>query len=119
MPPPRPGSHKDQVRAFEHIENALGVLERRLPSDRRIGAGAEPFSDFGADLHLVRDLGSLKRLRIGIHHVELDAIEPFLIHAADGVRSAAADADHFNARALARFFLQFVFEIVHLASPPV
>ena len=56
-------------------------------------------------------LRSFERLRVRVHDVELDAIEPFFIHAAHGVGSAAADADHFDARAAPGLFLQFVFEV--------
>ena len=55
---------------------------------------------------------AVERLRVGVHGVELHAIQSFRHHAGHGIASAAAHANHLHARARARFFLEFVFEIV-------
>ena len=43
------------------------------------------------DLHV--GVGHQQRLRVGVDRDELDAREPGVDHAVDGVRAAAADAD--------------------------
>ena len=51
---------------------------------------------------------------VGIQNEELDTCEPFLEHSGDGVRAAAADADHLDARAELR--LLFDQDISNLPS---
>ena len=91
----------------------LGIFERRLASDGRIGAGAEAVGDLAPDLDLIRNLRRLQCLGIGIHGVKLHAFEPFFIHAPDGVGAASAHANHFDARAAPYLFLDFEFQSVH------
>ena len=49
---------------------------------------------------------SLQRLQVGVGDDELDAVEAGLHHAVDGVAAAAADADHLDARAGVRLFVE-------------
>ena len=49
-----PGRDEHHVGAVERLDQLLGVLERRLAADVRIGAGAEPLGELRADLQLVR-----------------------------------------------------------------
>ena len=37
------GRNKDHVGAFQHLDNLIGVFERRLPADLRISPRAQPF----------------------------------------------------------------------------
>ena len=48
------GGHEDHVGAVERLNDLLGVFERRLPADVRIGAGAEALGQLAADLQLDR-----------------------------------------------------------------
>ena len=79
-------------------------------ADLGIGAGAQRARQLGADLDLVGDVARLERLRVGVDRVELGTHESFFDQTADCVQTAAAHANHFNARAVARLFLNLVFE---------
>ena len=78
---------EDHVRAFQQIDDALGVFERGLASDGGIRARAQAVGDLGADGQLIRHRRRRKRLHVGIEDAELDAAEPFVQHARDGVAS--------------------------------
>ncbi len=81
----------------------------------RIGARAQRAGQLRADLDFVRDIAGGERLRVGVDGEEFGAVEPFFYQTADGVQTAAAHANDFNARAVARLFLNFVFECVEIA----
>jgi hypothetical protein len=104
-------SHENQIGAFENSKNPLGIFECRSPPDCRIGARAQSAGDLGSNLDLIRHRRSFQSLRIGIHYVELDTVEPSLKHASHGIRTAAADADDLNAPAAPGLFLHFKFEV--------
>ena len=69
------GGQEDHVGAVEHLEDLLGVLERRLPADLGIGAGAEPLGELAADLQLDRRPALAQRLQVGVGGDELDAAQ--------------------------------------------
>ncbi len=98
------GGDEHHVRAVERFEDFLGVLERRLAADLGIRARAEPLGELRAELQLDGRLRQLQRLQVGIGGDEFDAFHLGADHAVDGVRSAAAHADHFDLRAVLRFF---------------
>ena len=77
-----------------------------------VGARAESVGHLGAELQFVRNAAGIERLHVRVHCVEFDPAEALLHHAGDRVASAAADADHFDARAAQRFFFDFVFQTV-------
>ena len=70
-------------------------------------------------------LRGAQRLGVGVHHVELDARQAGLDHAVDRIGAAAAHADHLDARAAQRFFLNFKLQRIRLChdspfpTPPV
>ena len=72
------GRDEHHVGAVERLDQLFGVFERRLAADVRIGAGAEPLGQLGADLQLDRRLIEVQRLQIGVGDDELDAVEPGL-----------------------------------------
>ena len=115
VPPPSTGGDEHHVRALQQLHDGVGIFERGLPADVGIGPGTQAVGDLRAELQLVGHLARGERLRVRIHGVELDAFEPFRHHAGHGIASAAADADHFDPRAGARFFFHFVLQIVHVA----
>ena len=98
------GGDEHHVRAVERFENFLGVFERSFAADLGIGARAQSFGQLRAELQFHRRLRKFQRLQIGIGGDEFDAFDFGADHAVDGVRSAAAHADHFNLRAVLRFF---------------
>ncbi len=103
VPPPRPGGQENHVGAFEGFDDFVGVFERRLAADLGIGARAESFRKFSADLQLDGRLGHFQRLQIGIGGDEFDAFDFGADHAVDGVASSAAHADHFDLCAMPDF----------------
>ena len=102
MPPPRPGGDEHHVRAVERFENFLGVFERGFAADFGIGARAESLGELRAELQLHGRLRKLQRLQVGVGGDEFDALHLGADHAVDGVRTAAAHADHFDLRAVLR-----------------
>ena len=64
-----------------------------LLADLGIRAGAETAGDLLADVELDVRIGHEKGLCVGVDRDELDALEPGLDHAVDGVDTSAADAD--------------------------
>ncbi len=96
------GGDEDHVGARQRLDDRVGVLERGLPADVGIGAGAEPLRQLLADLDLDGGLVVLERLDVGVGDDELDAAESDRDHPVDGVAAAAADADHLDLRAAPR-----------------
>ena len=95
-----PGRDEDHVGAVERLDDLLGVLERRLAADVRIGAGAEPLRQLAADLQLDRRRRSTRSAcRSVLATMNSTPSKPRLHHAVDGVAAAAADADHLDAGA--------------------
>jgi len=84
----------------------LSVSWCGLPTDVGIRAGAEPFGELAADLDLDRRRIRLERLRIGVGDHEFDAGDACLHHSRHGIAAAAADPNHFDSRAHARFFIE-------------
>ena len=96
VPPPMPAVTKTMSAPSSSSRMLLGVLERRLPADLGVGAGAEAAGELPADLHLDRRLALGERLQVGVGGDELDAAQVGGDHPVDGVAAAAADADHLD-----------------------
>src|SRR2546421_179376 len=94
------------VSGVARSDDLVRVLQRRLPSDVRVGAGAESLRQLAADLQLDRRGTGPERLQIGVGDDELDAVETDLHHAVDGVAAAAADADDFDAGSGGSLFVE-------------
>ena len=73
-------------------------------------AGAEAAGQLPADVELDVGVAHQQRLRVGVDRDELDALEPNLDHAVDGVDAAATDADDLDDR-------QVVVRRCHRAQP--
>ncbi len=97
-PPALAGGDEDHVRALEHLLDLLGVLLGRPAADLGVGAGAQPPGELAPDVELDVGITHQQRLRVGVDGDELDALEPDLDHAVDGVDTAAADADDLDDR---------------------
>ena len=89
---------EDHVGALEDLLDLLRVVLGGLAADLGVGAGAEPAGELAADVELDVGVAHQQRLRVGVDRDELDALEPDLDHAVDGVDAAAADADDLDDR---------------------
>ena len=98
------GGDEHHVGAFQHFDDALGVFERGLPAEARIGTGAKTAGDFSADCQFIGNRRCFEGLHVGIENVEFDTGEPLVHHASYGVRASAADADHLDPGAVQSFF---------------
>src|SRR5205814_7125712 len=94
------GRDEDHVRALQEPLDLVVGVQRRLPSELRIGARAQPARDLAADV--LRDVRArlLKRLEVGVDRDELDAGHAGLDHPVDRVDAGAADAHHAQHRLL-------------------
>ena len=68
----------------------------RLLADLGVAPGAEAACELAADVELDVGVAHQKRLRIGVHGDELDALQPGVDHAVDGIHAASADAHHLD-----------------------
>ena len=84
---------EDHVGALEHLLDLLRVILGGLAADLRISTGAEATRELAADVELDVGVAHEQRLRVRVDGDELDALEPHLDHAVDGVDAAAADTD--------------------------
>src|SRR5688500_15053880 len=80
---PKAGRHADHVGARQRLDDVVGVFERRLPPDVRIGAGTQPLRELVADLQLLSRPGVIERLQVGVGDDELHAAKPHFDHAVD------------------------------------
>ena len=96
-----PGGDKHHVGAAQRRNQCVGVLERGLPADVGIGAGAEALGQLAADLDLDRRRARLERLGVGVGDQELHPRQPGRDHPRHGVAAGAADAHHLDAGAAA------------------
>ena len=78
VPPPRPAVTNTMSAPCRISTMLVGVFERGLPADLGIGAGAQAVGHLGAELQLVGDVAGGQRLHVGIHGVELHALEALL-----------------------------------------
>src|SRR5262249_8069934 len=76
----------------------LHVLERRLSTTLRVGAGAEPLGHVGPDVELGGRCVRVERLRVGVDDDELDPFQAEVDHRVDGVAARSSATDHFDAR---------------------
>ena len=90
------GRDEDHVRALQRLLQLVAALLRSGRSDLRIRAGTQAASRHRADVDLHVGLRHQQRLRVGVHGDELHSRHPRLDHAADRVRTAAADPDHLD-----------------------
>ena len=65
-------------------------------ADLGVGAGAEPAGQLLADVELELGVAHQQRLGVGVDGDELDALQPGVDHAVDGVDATPADADHLD-----------------------
>ena len=73
------------VGALEHLFDLLAVLLGGLAADLGVGAGAEPAGELTTDVELHVGVAHEQRLRVGVDRDELDALQPGVDHAVDGV----------------------------------
>ena len=98
VPPPMPAVMNTMSAPRELVTDGLGVLERRLPPDLRVGARAQPLGQLRAELDLGRRQVRAQRLHVGVGGDELHAGQARRDHRVDGIAAAAADADDLDAR---------------------
>src|SRR5207302_1667104 len=92
------GGDEDHVRALQRVFQLVATLQCCGQSDGGIRSRAEPARRLRADLDLHLRVDRDERLRVRVDRDELDAAEPFVDHAVDGVRAAAADTDDLDLR---------------------
>src|SRR5579871_826774 len=90
------GRDENHVRAFERLDNFVGIFERGFAANLRICSRAETFCQLRAELQLHRCLAQLQRLQIGVRRDKFDALDFGANHAVDGIASPAANADYFD-----------------------
>src|SRR5262249_18653417 len=83
---------EDHVRALEGVLHLIARFGGRAGPDLGVGTGAEALGEVVADADLDVGVAGLESLRVGVDGDELDASQPSVDHAADGVRSASAYA---------------------------
>ena len=87
------GGDEHHVGALEDLLDLLAVLLGGLAADLGVAAGAEAPGELAADVELDVGVAHEQRLGVGVDGDELDALQPGVDHAVDGVDAAAADAD--------------------------
>ena len=92
------GGDEDHVRAGEVIADLVDHFLRRGAADLGLRAGAEPLGHLHAHLDDALGLRHGERLRVGVGHDEIDALETGGDHVVDGIAAGAADAEHGDAR---------------------
>src|SRR5262249_5337984 len=100
------------IGALEHLFDLVTVILGRVLADVRIGACAKTPRQLPPDVELDVGVTHQQRLRVGVDRDELDALEPDLDHAVDGVDTAAADADDLDDR-------QVVVRVCHRTCLPL
>jgi len=88
---------EDHVGAGEGLLDLVAVGLGRLPADVGVATGPEAAGQVPADVQLDLGVAHQQRLRVGVDGDEVDALQPGVDHAVDGVDAAAAhthDLDH-------------------------
>ena len=75
VPPPMPAVMKTMCAAVEVAGQLLRRLLRGGAADLGLGAGAEALRQVRAELHAALGAGVQQRLRVGVGHDELHAVE--------------------------------------------
>src|SRR5690348_2824122 len=86
------GRDENHVRAFESLNDLLGIFERSLSADFRIGARSEPLGELCAKLQLHGSLREFESLKVRVCGDELDTFDFGADHAVDRVASPSTDA---------------------------
>src|SRR6266536_1584184 len=100
------GGYEDHIRAFESLDDFVGILERSLAADFGVRARAEAVGEFHAELDLDGGTRHPQRLQVGVGHDELDVLHAGVDHAVDGVVAPTTDTDDFDACVVAGFFVE-------------
>src|SRR5436305_1503479 len=75
------GGDKNHVRAFQSLDDLVGIFQRALAADFGIGARAQSVGQLYAQLDLHRRLRHLQRLQVSIGGDELYAFHARIDHA--------------------------------------
>ena len=92
------GGDEHHVRAGQMIANFVDHFLRCGAADVGLRTGAEPFGHLHAHLDDALGLRHGERLRVGVRHDEIDALETGADHVVDRIAAGAADAEHGDAR---------------------
>src|SRR5262249_50656162 len=92
---------EDHVGALQGFLDLVAALVGGAVAGLRVGAGAEPARELGADLKLDVGVAHLQRLGVRVHGDELDALQAGIDHAIYGVGAPAADSDDLDHRQVA------------------
>ncbi len=94
---PHAGSDKHHVSAVDDLVQVIAGLFGGLFADSRVSAGAQPASQLVADAHPTGCCRHHQRLSVGVDGNKLNTAQALLDHAVDGVATAAAHAQNFDA----------------------
>ena len=108
VPPPSPAVTNTMSAPFSASLMSSRDSDGGGEADVRVGARAEALGRVVADVQLDVGVAHRERLGVGVGGDELDAAQPRVDHAADGVRAAAADADDLDDRQIASAALHVV-----------
>ena len=90
VPPPLPAVMKTMSAPLQHLFDLGPVVLGGLASHLGVRARAEPAGQLAAEVELHVGVAHEQRLRVGVDRDELDALQPGVDHAVDGVAAAAA-----------------------------
>src|SRR5690606_2242879 len=90
------GGDEHHVGACESLLDLFLMVFGRAAAHLGVGSGAEAAGQVASDVELDVGLAHEQRLRVCVDRDELDATQPELDHAVDGVDAAATDADHLD-----------------------
>ena len=96
VPPPLPAVMKTMSAPLSTSSISSRWASAAWRADLGVAAGAEAPGELPADVELHVGVAHQQRLGVGVDGDELDALQPGVDHAVDGVDAAAADADHLD-----------------------
>ncbi len=88
------GGDEAHMRTGQMIHDLFDAFLGRGGTHGRPRPGAQSFGDLHAKLDAVFGGGLRERLRVGVGHHEIDALQRLLDHVVDCVAASAADAKH-------------------------
>ena len=87
------GGDEDHVGALEGLLELVPVLLGGVHADVGVAPGAQAAGQLATDVDLDVGVTHEQRLRVGVDRQELDALQPGVDHAVDGVDAGTTDAD--------------------------
>jgi hypothetical protein len=99
------GGDEDHVGALQRLLDVVARLRGGAGPDLGIATRAKAFGELVADAELDVGVDREQRLCVGVDRDELDALQPSVDHAADGVVASATDTHDLDNCQVRRFHL--------------